>query len=45
MSLEDGVAGDCVSLTVDIVSAFVGNNSLAAGELPNLIASVHGALT
>lgn len=45
MSLEDSSAGDCVSLTVDIVSAFVGNNSLAAGELPNLIASVHTALT
>lgn len=45
MSLEDGTGGDCVSLTVDIVSAFVGNNSLAAGELPGLIASVHSALT
>lgn len=44
MSLEDGSAGDHVALVVDIVSAYVGNNSLAVGELPGLITSVHGAL-
>ncbi|MEH3116944.1 MAG: MucR family transcriptional regulator [Methylorubrum populi] len=44
MSLEEGSAGDHVALTVDVVSAFVGNNSLAAGELPGLITSVHRAL-
>lgn len=44
MSLEDGVVGDNVALTVDIVSAFVANNSLAAAELPGLIVSVHRAL-
>ena len=45
MSLEDESAGDYVALVVDIVSAYVGNNSLAVGELPGLITSVHGALT
>lgn len=44
MSLEDEPVGDYVSLTVDIVSAFVSNNSLAAGELPGLITSVHEVL-
>ncbi len=44
MSLEDDSAGDYVTLAVDIVSAYVGNNSLAVGELPGLITSVHGAL-
>lgn len=44
MSLEDGSAGDYVTLAVDIVSAYVGNNSLAVGELPGLITAVHGAL-
>ncbi|MCJ2031008.1 MucR family transcriptional regulator [Methylobacterium sp. J-043] len=44
MSLEDASAGDHVALVVDIVSAYVGNNSLAVGELPGLITSVHGAL-
>lgn len=32
-------------LTTEIVSAFVGNNSLPASEVPGLIARVHGALT
>ncbi|GJE70165.1 MucR family transcriptional regulator [Methylorubrum podarium] len=44
MSLEDSSTGDYVTLAVDIVSAYVGNNSLAVGELPGLITSVHGAL-
>ncbi|MFY9291486.1 MAG: MucR family transcriptional regulator [Methylorubrum rhodinum] len=44
MSLEDGPDDDYVSLTVDLVSAFVGHNSLAAAELPGLIVAVHGAL-
>ena len=44
MSLEDDSAGDHVGLVVDIVSAYVGNNSLAVGELPGLITAVHGAL-
>ena len=33
-----------ISLAADIVSAFVSNNSVPAGELPALIANVHGAL-
>lgn len=44
MSLEGGQNNDYVSLAVDIVSAFVGHNSLASGELPGLIVAVHGAL-
>ncbi len=44
MSLEDGPDDDYVSLTIDIVSAFVGHNSLAASELPGLIVAVHRAL-
>jgi len=32
-------------LTSEIVASFVGNNSLPAAELPNLIQSVHAALT
>ena len=33
-----------VSLTADIVSAHVSNNSVAVGDLPILIQNVHGAL-
>jgi len=32
-------------MTVEIVSAFVSNNSVPAAELPGLISSVHKALT
>ncbi|MDF0545202.1 MucR family transcriptional regulator [Sphingobium sp. H39-3-25] len=35
---------DLLSLTADIVSAHVANNSVAVGDLPLLIASVHGSL-
>ncbi len=34
-----------VSLTADIVSAHVSNNSVAVSDLPTLIQNVHGALT
>ena len=34
-----------VTLTVDIVSAYVANNSVTAHDLPTLIASTHAALT
>ncbi|MEQ9568371.1 MAG: MucR family transcriptional regulator, partial [Pseudomonadales bacterium] len=34
-----------VDLTADIVSAYVSNNTVAASDLPGLIASVHSALT
>jgi len=34
-----------LTLTSDIVAAHVGNNSVTVSEMPQLIASVHGALT
>jgi len=37
-------AQDFVAIAADIVSAYVANNSVASGELPSLIASVHGSL-
>lgn len=44
MTEETGISSDTlISLTADIVAAHVGNNSVAAAGLPNLIASVHGA--
>ena len=36
---------DITGMTVDIVSAFVGSNSLSATELPTLIANVHRTLS
>ncbi len=33
-----------IELTADVVSAYVSNNSVAASELPTLIAEVHAAL-
>ena len=36
---------DIVTLTADIVSAFVENNSVSVGDLPALITSTHDALT
>lgn len=41
-SLTDG---ELVSLTADLVSAYVGNNSVQQSELPQLIASVHASLS
>jgi predicted transcriptional regulator len=35
---------DVIEMTADIVSAYVGNNSVSATELPALIQSVHRAL-
>lgn len=37
--------GDAIALSADIVSAYVSNNPVPAGELPALIQSVHSALT
>lgn len=34
-----------IQLTADIVSSMVGNNNVAAGDVPALIKSVHGALS
>jgi len=35
---------EIIEMTADIVSAYVGNNSVAPADLPNLIQSVHRAL-
>ncbi len=35
---------EVIEMTADIVSAYVGNNSVTAADLPNLIQSVHRAL-
>jgi len=35
---------DLVEIAVDVVAAFVANNSLPIGELPALIQTVHGAV-
>ena len=35
---------DVIEMTADIVSAYVGNNSVAATDLPGLIQSIHRAL-
>lgn len=34
-----------IEMTTDIVSAYVGNNSVASADLPSLIQNVHRALT
>ena len=37
--------GDFIELTAEIVSAYVSNNTVPAGEIPALINQVHAALT
>jgi len=34
-----------LEMTADIVSAYVGNNSVSSGDLPSLIANIHAALS
>ncbi len=36
---------ELIEMTADIVAAYVGANSVASGDLPSLIQSVHRALT
>ena len=36
---------EVIEMTADIVSAYVGNNSVSANDLPSLIQSVHRALS
>ena len=36
---------EIIEMTADIVSAYVGNNSVGAGDLPSLIQAVHRALS
>jgi len=44
-SLSDGSAGSSfIELTADIVSAYVSNNTVPAGDIPSLISQVHSAL-
>jgi predicted transcriptional regulator len=44
MDNQDNLAEALVSLTADIVSAHVSNNSVAVNDLPTLIENVHNAL-
>jgi predicted transcriptional regulator len=44
MNTTEGTA-QFIELATDIVSAYVSNNSVGAGELPILIKDVYGALT
>ncbi len=37
-------ATDMLELTVDVVAAYVGNNSVRATELPEIIATIHASL-
>ncbi|MGB7259145.1 MAG: MucR family transcriptional regulator [Pseudolabrys sp.] len=37
--------GNFIELTAEIVSAYVSNNTVAAGDIPSLINQVHGALS
>ncbi|WP_156681648.1 MucR family transcriptional regulator [Sphingomonas profundi] len=40
----DSSSEDLLALTADIVAAHVGNNDVAIGDVPGLIATVHSAL-
>ena len=42
---ENNAGSNFIELTAEIVSAYVSNNSVSAGELPSLIGQVHSALT
>ena len=43
--MEEGAQPELVELTAKIVSAFVSNNTIGAGESPQLINETHAALT
>ncbi len=43
--MEDNKNNEIVGLTAQIVSAYVGNNTVASADLPKLIGDVHQALT
>ncbi|HWW65045.1 MAG TPA: MucR family transcriptional regulator [Sphingomonadaceae bacterium] len=45
MSDENGMSETLITLTADIVSAHVSNNSVAVSDLPALIENVHNALS
>jgi predicted transcriptional regulator len=44
MENQDNFGETLITLTADIVSAHVSNNSVAVSDLPLLISNVHGAL-
>ena len=41
---ENSVSSSFIELTADIVSAYVSNNTVSAGEIPSLISQIHTAL-
>ncbi|MEG9501426.1 MAG: MucR family transcriptional regulator [Methylorubrum extorquens] len=41
--MEDNTSPDLLTMTADIVGAYVSKNSVRASELPNLLIQVHGA--
>jgi len=43
--MSDTASGNFIELTANIVSAYVSNNSVAASDIPGLIAQVHSALS
>jgi predicted transcriptional regulator len=43
-SVDTNASPEAVQLTADIVSAYVSNNPVGAGDLPKLIAEVHASL-
>src|SRR4026208_1338537 len=43
-SMNNDTSGSFIELTADIVSAYVSNNSVSAGDIPNLINQIHSAL-
>jgi predicted transcriptional regulator len=45
MTETDNQSARVIELTADIASAYVGNNSVAPSDLPNLIKGIFGALT
>jgi len=42
---ETAGSGNYIELTAEIVSAYVSNNTVSAGDIPSLINQVHAALT
>jgi len=42
---DDNTSGNFIELTANIVSAYVSNNTVPAGDIPALINQVHSALT
>ena len=45
MEMNENSSESLITLTADIVSAHVSNNSVAVNDLPTLIQNVHGALS